>query len=281
MGVDTRLSEIAQIQGVIDRSKQNIFLDDGVNAHRALLNQILGSGAGTANSLTFREEITEITDDMYDSISDGSFDLAHTGMHYTAPSGRTFWFAHADYNYGMGGTEQDRHTMLVIEDDITITSAHHSTNTTEGGAVASDIYTTVLPAHQGELEADFGAEHIIPQYIYLTNAVTNGVASGGAWASLYSSILTEKQILGNDIRCTDGINYYMNFMGRERQLALFANMPETIIAHEAGTTNRAPYWTDTVESNATFSYESVSGNVRIDAGGASSVLGVRRAFFIG
>lgn len=279
MGVDTRLSEIAQIQGAIDRSKQNIFLDDGVNAHRALLNQILGSGAGTANSLTFREEITEITDDMYDSISDGSFDLAHTGMHYTAPSGRTYWFAHADYNYGMGSTEQDRHTMLVIEDDITITSAHHSTNTTEGGAVASDIYTTVLPAHQGELEADFGAEHIIPQDIYLTNAVTNGVASGGAWASLYSSILTEKQIFGNDIRCTDGANYFFNFLARERQLALFANMPETIIAHEAGTTNRMSYWTDTVESASSFGYAHADGYALLAATGY--VLGVRRAFFIG
>lgn len=279
MGVDTRLSEIAQIQGVIDRSKQSIFLDDGVNAHRALLNQILGSGAGTANSLTFREEITEVTDDMYDSISDGSFDLVHTGMHYTAPSGRTYWFAHADYNYGMGATEQTHHTMLVIEDDITITSPHHSTSTTEGGAAASDIYTTVLPAHQGELEADFGAEHIIPQDIYLTNAVTNGVASGGAWASLYSSILTEKQIFGNDIRYTDGPNYFLNFLARERQLALFANMPETIVAHEAGTTTRKDWWTDTVESNVSFGVVTNKGIEYYS--GTTLNGGVRRALFIG
>ena len=279
MRVDKRLSELTQIQGVIDKSTQNMFLDDGTNAHRATLNQILGSGAGAANSLTFREEITEVTDDMIDSISDGSFDLVHVGMHYTAPSGRNYWFGHADYNYGMGGTQQDRHTMLVIEDDITITSAHHSTNTTEGGAVASDIYTTVLPAHQGELEADFGAEHIIPQDIYLTNAVTNGVASGGAWASLYSSILTEKQIFGNDIRYTDGPNYFLNFLARERQLALFANMPETIVAHEAGTTNRKTYWTDTVESASDFGDANSGGNANYYY--ASNVFGVRRAFFIG
>lgn len=279
MRVDKRLSELTQIQGVIDKSTQNVFVDDGTNGHRALLNQILGSGAGAANSLTYREEITEITNDMWDSISDGSFDLAHTGMHYTAPSGRTYWFAHADYNYGMGGTAQDRHTMLVIEDDITITSAHHPTKTTEGGAAASDIYTTVLSAHQGELEADFGAEHIIPQDIFLTNAVTNGVVSGGAYALLYSFILTEKQIFGNDIRYTDGANYFLNFLARERQLALFDNMPETIIAYDADTTNRRTYWTDTVENASDFGTADTDGYMNNRA--ANGERGVRRAFFIG
>ena len=241
--------------------------------------KIIGMGSGRANSLVYREEITEITSDMWQDISSGNFEKVHVGMHYTAPSGRTYWFAHANYNKGMGNTEQTRNTMLVIEDEISITSAHHSTLTTEGGAVASDIYTTVLPAHQGELETDFGAEHIIPQPIYLTNAVTNGVVSSGAWSSLYSFILTEKQIFGNDIRYTDGAYYYINFTARERQLALFANMPETIIAHEAGTTNRKSYWTDTVESVYDFGYASLAGNLSLT--GASSVPGVRRAFFIG
>lgn len=240
--------------------------------------KIIGIGSGRANSLVYREEITEITSDMWQDIYNGNFEKVHVGMRYTAPSGRTYWFAHANYNKGMGGTEQTRNTMLVIEDDITITSAHHSTNTTEGGALASDIYTTVLPAHQGELEEDFGAEHIIPQSIYLTNAVTNGVASGGAWTSLYSSILTEKQIFGNDIGFTDGATYFHNFFARERQLALFANMPETIVAHEAGT-NRITYWTDTVESASHFGLAGGNGSTNLD--NASRVAGVRRALFIG
>lgn len=279
MAVDVRLSEIAQIEGVINRSSENLFIDDGTNAHRMLLNQLVGSGSGAANTLCYKEEITEITDDMWDSISSGAFDLVHTGMHYTAPSGRTYYLAHADYYFGYGGTEQTNHHYLVIEDEINHTAQHQTTNTTVGGAASSLIYITTLPSIQGELETDFGADHILPQSVYLTNAVSSGVASAGAWTNLYSHLLTEKQVTGNDIRYTDGSGYFLNFYTRERQLALFANMPETVIARLADTTSRKSYWTDTVESAAYFGY--VGGNGFVGHNGASGANGVRRAFLIG
>ena len=56
-------------------------------------------------------------------------------------------------------------------------------------------------------------------------------------------------------------------------------MPETIIAHGAGTTNRMSYWTDTVEGASYFGYANGSGAA--NGNSASLVLGVRRAFFIG
>ena len=277
---DARLSNLGQITSPFDKSLQNVLLEEeGTDARRALLTQLLGSGAGAANSLVFREEITEITDEMYADIAAGTFNLVHPGMHYTAPSGRTYWFADADYYFGKGSTEQKNHHMLVIEDEITITAQHQTTNTTTGGATSSLIYTSTLPAHQAELEADFGASHIIPQSIYLSNAVSNGVASAGAWATKASAILNLCQIIGHSLGYTEGSGQFYNQIVRERQLALFQKMPETIVARLQSTQARKDYWCDDVVSATYFAFVNASGLA--DRNGASGVYGVRRAFLIG
>ena len=277
---DVRLSDLGQITGPIKRSSQNVLLDDGTNTKRALLSQLLGSGAGAANALTFKEEITEITQEMWDSIANGDFNAVHVGMHYTAPSGRTYYFADADYYFGKGyPNEQTHHHMLVIEDEINHTANHQASNVTTGGAASSLIYTTTLPSIQGELEADFGASHILEQDISLTNAVSSGAPSGQTYVTKKCLLLCEKQVFGNDIRVTQGSNYFYNSLIRERQLSLFKNMPETIVARSAGTTSRTWWWLDDVESAANFGGVNYYGGA--DYYSASGAFGVRRAFLIG
>ena len=80
---DLRLSQMGQVSSPINRTVQNMLLDNeaDANSHRALLTQIFGSGSGAANRRAFRAEITEITEEMWDSIGDGSFDAVHVGMH--------------------------------------------------------------------------------------------------------------------------------------------------------------------------------------------------------
>ena len=276
---DLRISDLAQLTGPVKRDIQNVILDDGENNHRALLKQLFGSGAGAANRLAFKEEITEITDEMWASIADGTFDKVHVGMHYTAPSGRTYYFADADYYIGKGDTEQTAHHMLVTEDEINHTAQHQTTNVTTGGATSSLIYTTTLPGAQGELEADFGAAHIKTQRIYLSNATSGGIASGGAWASKSAALLNLNQIFGHSLGYTEGSGQYFNALVRERQLSLFQAMPETIVARTAGTTTRQHYWCDDVISASAFGSVGASGFAA--SGSASAVFGVRRAFLIG
>ena len=276
---DARLSNLGQITSPIDRGIQNLLLDDGENARRALLTQLLGSGAGAANSLVFREEITEITDDMYDSIDDGSFDLVHAGMHYTAPSGRDYFMADANYFLGHGDTELAKNHMLMIEGDISITAQHQTTNVTTGGATSSLIYTNTLPAHQAELEADFGAEHIIEVRLLMCNAVTNGVPSGWAWAGKKSFIPNMPMVFGHYLQYSGNTGEMFNGGNRVRQVALFQKMPELIVARLHTTQARQWWWCDDVASAAYFAY--VSDNGHANANSASLVLGVRRAFLIG
>ena len=276
---DARLSNLGQIANPINKGIQNVLLDDGTNAKRALLKQLLGTGSGAANSLVFREEITEITDDMYADISSGKFELVHAGMHYTAPSGRTYFLADADYLFNHGDSQMNFHHMLVIEDEITITAQHQISDVTTGGAAASLIYTTTLPAHQSELEADFGAAHIKEARILMSNAVSNGVPSGWAWTGKKSFIPNMPMIFGHYLQYNGNTGEMFNGGNRVRQAALFQKMPDTIVALKQDTQARQWYWCDDVASATGFAAVGSSGYA--DYGSASPVGGVRRAFLIG
>lgn len=277
---NVRLSNLGQVSGPINRRTQNILLDDGVseNAKRALLRQLLGSGAGAANSLCFREEITEITADMHASIADGTFDLVHAGMRYTAPSGRTYFLADADYFFNHGDSQMNFHHMLVVEDEITITAQHQTSNVTTGGAASSLIYTNTLPAHQAELEADFGAGHIKEARILMCNAVSNGVPSNWAWAGKKSFLLNMPMVFGHYLQYSGNTGEMFNGGNRVRQLSLFQHIPETIVALLQSTQARQWYWCDDVASAACFAYVHYTGYASY--GSASGVYGVRRAFLI-
>lgn len=276
---DLRLSDLGQITGPIDRAAQNVLLDDATNTHRALLKQLFGSGSGAANRLAFKEEITEITAEMFASIADGSFDKVHVGMHYTAPSGRKYFFADADYFFGHGDTEMTDHHMLVIEDECQGTAQHQTSNVTTGGAASSLIYTTYLPAHQSELEADFGASHIKEARLLMSNAVSNGMPSGWAWAGKKSFLLNMPMVFGHYLHLTGNTGEMYNGGNRVRQCALFQAMPETIISRLASTQARQWWWTDDVASAAYFGH--VANDGAATHYGASYAAGVRRAFLIG
>lgn len=275
---DLRLSDLAQVGMPIDRSIQNLLLDDGTNTHRVLLNKLLGSGSGAANSLVFKEEITEITDEMYASIADGSFDKVHVGMHYTAPSGRDYYLADADYFFRHGDADMNFHHMLVIEGDISITAQHQTSHVTTGGAKASLIYTTTLPAHQAELETDFGASHIKEARILMSNAVTNGVPSGWEWLGKKSFIPNMPMIFGHYLQYSGNTGEMFNGGNRVRQAALFQKMPDLIVAILHDTQARQWYWCDDVASASCFASVDGGGANYV---GAAHVYGVRRAFLIG
>ena len=275
---DLRLSDLAQVGMPIDRSVQNLLLDDGTDTHRVLLNKLLGSGSGAANSLVFKEEITEITDEMYASIADESFDKVHVGMHYTAPSGRDYYMADANYFKRHGDVDMDFGHMLMIEGDISITAQHQTTNVTTGGAVSSLIYTTTLPAHQAELEADFGAAHIKEARILMCNAVTNGVPSGWAWQGKKSFIPNMPMIFGHYLQYAGNTGEMFNGGNRVRQAALFQKMPDLIVALLHDTQARQWYYCDDVASASAFASVHNDGNANNTS--ASVVGGVRRAFLI-
>lgn len=267
--IQTTGTKIAEIE--INGVSQDVYAPSGGGS--------AGTGAGWANSNIYREEITSITADMWAHIADGSFTGLHVGMHYTAPSGRTYWFADADYFFGSGNTEQTAHHILVIEDKINHTAAHHTSNTTTGGATSSDIYTNTLPTYQSELETDFGASHIKTQSIQLSNTVSGGSPSDWAPTNVNSMLMNARMVFGGPICYLGNTGEMFNGGNRFRQLSLFRAMPETIIARNAGDSTRANWWLDDVESSSAFGALDLHGYAH--DGSASYARGIRRAFLIG
>lgn len=70
------------------------------------------------------------------------------------------------------------------------------TNTTEGGYMGSKMYTTHLKRAEAIVKACFGASHVIPYNILLTNAVTNGRVSGHAWVTRNIDLMSEPMVYG-------------------------------------------------------------------------------------
>ena len=277
---DLFIHDLAEQTGPLERDVIQLLLDDGSeNAKRILLKNLLGSGSGAANRLAFQEEITEITEDMWDSIADGTFDKVHVGMHYTAPSGRKYWLADANYFKQHGDNEMTFNHMLVVEDECQGTAQHQASNVTTGGATSSLIYTSYLPAHQSELEADFGASHIKEARLLLCNGVSNGNPSGWAWTGKKSFLMNMPMVFGHYLQYSGNTGEMFNGGNRVRQAALFQAMPETILSRLAGTQARQWYWLDDVASAAYFA--SVNTNGTANHTGASDAGGVRRAFLIG
>ena len=232
------------------------------------------SGSGYANSNVYREEInpTRLAE-LWSDILSGEFRQAHVGMHYTASSGRNYWFADADYFLGGGDNEMTFHHMLVIEDECQRNASHHTSDTTSGGAQSSDIYTSVLPTYQSELEEDFGASHIKEARLLLSDAVSGGVPSSWSWVGKKSFLMNMPMVFGHYLQLVGNPGEMFNGGNRLRQCTLFRTMPETIIPR------RNWWWVDDVVSATSFCY--IDYNGRADHAGASYSFGIRRAFLIG
>ena len=68
-------------------------------------------------------------------------------------------------------------------------------NTTAGGYVGSDMYKSNLEQAKTTIKSAFSG-HVLKHRIYLTNAVANGRASGGAWCDSEVDLMCEQMVYG-------------------------------------------------------------------------------------
>lgn len=253
------------VQAAIDELKNNIDVNK--------------TGSGVANSRCFIEEITEITPEMWNDISTGTFKIVHVGMHYTAPSGRKYWFAEANYFKNKFENDTSFNHMVVVEDECLHTAQHQTTADTTGGTTNSLIYTTTLPAYQSELDADFGTDHIKEIDLNLSTGVTNGEPTQGSWISKKSFIMNMCMVYGHQFSPIATSGRMRNAGNRMTQLMLFRTFPETIVSRLSSTQERYWYWLDDVLSSTHFAHVYPYGFPGQNE--AHRYDGVRRAFVIG
>ena len=247
------------------RSKVN----EPVNNAMAFL---LYTGAGAHNSVYRGKNLgTSVTTAQYNAIKAGTFDDLYIGDYWTI-NNVVYRIAAFDYYLRCGDTDLTTHHAVIVPDSSLYSAKMNDTNTTAGGYVGSQMYTTNLADAKTTIKTAFSG-HVLSHRIYLVNAVSNGRPSGGAWCDSEVDLMNEQMVYGGSIfsPTSDGSTVPSNHRVEKSQLPLFRYRPDLI-------SNRVWYWLRDIVSAAYFANVSNYGYAFYN--NASGSNGVRPAFCI-
>lgn len=258
------------------------FRAKAVEGTEAKIAPLLFSNAGAHNAIYRGKSLgSTVTTAQYAAIKAGTFDDLYIGDYWTI-GGVNYRIAAFDYYLNSGDTDCTTHHVVIVPDTCLYNAQMHNTssggwesgaaNTTAGGYVGSDMYKSNLEQAKTTIKSAFSG-HVLKHRIYLTNAVANGRASGGAWCDSEVDLMCEQMVYGSGIfsPVSDGSNVPANYRVEKSQLPLFQHEPSRIC-------NRATWWLRDVITASHFARVGNGGGAGYD--NASNSYGVRPAFCI-
>lgn len=258
------------------------FRAKAVEGTEAKIAPLLFNNAGAHNAIYRGKSLgSTVTTAQYAAIKAGTFDDLYIGDYWTI-GGVNYRIAAFDYYLNSGDTNCTTHHVVIVPDTCLYNAQMHNTssggwesgaaNTTAGGYVGSDMYKSNLEQAKTTIKSAFSG-HVLKHRIYLTNAVANGRASGGAWCDSEVDLMCEQMVYGSGIfsPVSDGSNVPTNYRVEKSQLPLFQHEPSRIC-------NRNNWWLRDVITASVFARVSSHGLAR--CGDASISYGVRPAFCI-
>lgn len=258
------------------------FRTKAVEGTEAKIAHLLFNNAGAHNAIYQGKSLgSTVTTAQYAAIKAGTFDDLYIGDYWTI-GGVNYRIAAFDYYLNSGDTSCTTHHVVIVPDTCLYNAQMHNTssggyeggaaNTTTGGYVGSDMYKSNLEQAKTTIKSAFSG-HVLKHRIYLTNAVANGRASGGAWCDSEVDLMCEQMVYGSGIfsPVSDGSNVPTNYRVEKSQLPLFQHEPSRIC-------NRATWWLRDVITASRFAF--VNGVGYADYYDASYSFGVRPAFCI-
>ena len=258
------------------------FRAKAVEGTEAKIAPLLFNNAGAHNAIYRGKSLgSTVTTAQYAAIKAGTFDDLYIGDYWTI-GGVNYRIAAFDYYLNSGDTSCTTHHVVIVPDTCLYNAQMHNTssggyeggaaNTTTGGYVGSDMYKSNLEQAKTTIKSAFSG-HVLKHRIYLTNAVANGRASGGAWCDSEVDLMCEQMVYGSGIfsPVSDGSNVPANYRVEKSQLPLFQHEPSRIC-------NRNNWWLRDVITAFHFALVDNAGDASY--GSASLSLGVRPAFCI-
>lgn len=258
------------------------FRAKAVEGTEAKIAPLLFNNAGAHNAIYRGKSLgSTVTTAQYAAIKAGTFDDLYIGDYWTI-GGVNYRIAAFDYYLNSGDTSCTTHHVVIVPDTCLYNAQMHNTssggyeggaaNTTAGGYVGSDMYKSNLEQAKTTIKSAFSG-HVLKHRIYLTNAVANGRASGGAWCDSEVDLMCEQMVYGSGIfsPVSDGSNVPANYRVEKSQLPLFQHEPSRIC-------NRNNWWLRDVITASNFALVGVNGFA--SCGDASASIGVRPAFCI-
>ena len=213
-----------------------------------------------------------VTEEQKANIKNGTFKGFFLGDYWTIGS-YTWRIVDFDYWYNCGDTAFTTPHLIIMPDKPLYNAQMNETNITTGGYTGSLMYTENLDQAKTLAASAFG-DLILTHREYLTNAVTDGHASAGAWFDSTLDLPNEIMMYGCHVYAAmnNGTVIPTNYTIGKTQLALFTVVPKLI-------SNRATFWLRDVVSSACFAYVVYVGHT--DYASASYSHGVRPVFAIG
>lgn len=245
----------------------NYPIRDGLNT-AALMHRNIYRGNSLGSVYTQEQKSTILA---------GDFDDIYVGDYWEINS--VIWrVADFDYWYNKGDTAGvgfcKTHHVAVVPDQSLGNAKMHNTNDTKGGYTGSDFYTgangnTARADAIAKVRAAFGAENILTHRKLLTNAATDGKATGWAWQDSIVDLMNESMVYGYEA--------WAGHLGYETaegmtQLALFQLNPALIFDRSYS------YWLRAVVTATNFALVGNYGYANTN--GASNSYGVRPAFAV-
>ena len=169
---------------------------------------------------------------------------------YWTLNGKKYVIADFDYMYNVGDTALTKHHIVVVPEIKMYTHIMNDTNKTEGGYVASKMYTEGLDNALTSFKNAFGESHVLTYKNLLTTAVSGGVPSNWAWQSRQIDLMSEAMVYGQNAWRKSGYDVGC----QKSQLSLFKHRHDTI---QAG---RSWYWLRDVYSASDFALVNDDGN---------------------
>lgn len=213
-----------------------------------------------------------VTEEQKANIKNGTFKGFFLGDYWTIGS-YTWRIVDFDYWYNCGDTAFTTPHLVIMPDKPLYNAQMNETNITTGGYTGSLMYTENLDQAKTLAASAFG-DLILTHREYLTNAVTDGHASAGAWFDSTLDLPNEIMMYGCHVYAAmnNGTVIPTNYTIGKTQLALFTVVPKLI-------SNRETFWLRDVVSSADFADVAYIGCAYCTIASASR--GVRPVFAIG
>lgn len=271
------LSELTQISALTENDKLLIGTAEGnkaIGADDALFAMLDAFIPKEQRRMIYRGKNlgAVVTEEQKTNIQNGTFKGFFLGDYWTIGS-YTWRIVDFDYWYNCGDTAFTTPHLVIMPDKPLYNAQMNETNITTGGYTGSLMYTENL-AQAKTLAASAFGDLILTHREYLTNAVTDGHASAGAWFDSTLDLPNEIMMYGCHVYAAmnNGTVIPTNYTIGKTQLALFTVVPKLI-------SNRATFWLRDVVFSAYFA--DVTYNGTANYGTASNSSGVRPVFAIG
>ena len=266
------------VQGAIDELYVDANNYSSINTRVTNLETIVTDTAGFHNSVFRGKDITSYYNDgsLYTRISSGKFTDLYVGD-YIIKNGINWRIAGFDIYLGKGDTALTTHHAVIVPDTKLTTARMNASNTTEGGYVGSEMYTTTLPNVLTTYITPVFGTHVLEYRNLLTTGMSStltnryGSASGSSnnwtWQTRKLDLMNENQVGGSIVWSSSGYETGSD----NTQFPLFRLAPEYIQKE------RYWYWLRNVTHASCFA--DVSSDGHSDHGKASYTSGGIKPYF--